>query len=133
MNREPTPEPTVELGEDLTFIPRNDTVIIQRMEVGAGAGLVRPGTARTEYELYAVVIAVGPKVENLEVGDRIIGLFSGAVPVHTTLPVYAMSEDVVVAKVEGGEGTMAAIPSEVKQGRIILPPAGTVVPAPRKL
>jgi len=100
-----------------TFIPRNDTVIVRRVEIGWSGGLVRPATASTKYELYSVVVAVGPKVEDLEPGARVVGIFAGAVPIHTTLPIYAMSEDVVIAKVEGGEGIEAVEPK--KESRVV--------------
>ena len=121
-----------------TFRPRNDTVILQRIEIGAPKhGVVRPGTSATEYELYSEFVVVGPTVnknreDDLSPGDRVIGFFKGAVPVHTKLPIYAIQEEYVFAIVEGGGGTVAREPSS-GGGRIIQPPAGTFVPPPKSL
>jgi NADPH:quinone reductase-like Zn-dependent oxidoreductase len=101
---------------DVTFHPRNDAVIVKRTEVGY-TGVLRPASSSAEYELYATVLAVGPEVTDLKPGDRIIGLFRGAVPVHTTLPIYAMSEDVIMAKVEGGQGLVA--PAAKTESRLV--------------
>lgn len=118
-------------GKDIrpTFRARNDVVIIERTEVSWG-GVIRPENAKIRYEKYSTVIGVGPLVKDLEVGDKVIGLFSGAVPLHTKLPIYAMSEDVVFAVVTGGEGVQDIVPAGPSKlikptGRLeLVPPVG---------
>lgn len=109
-----------------TFTPRNDVVILQRIEVDAPAGgLVRPAQAGTEYELYSKVVAVGPGVnkdreDDLQPGDKVIGYFKGAIPLHTELPIYAIQQEFIVSLVEGGDGVKAREPHASK-GRLITP------------
>lgn len=113
------PDDTVIIPE---FKPRNDAVVVQRLEV-EWQGLARPETVRTQYQLYSLVVAVGPDVKDgLKAGDRIMGLFAGAVPLHNTLPYYAMSQDVVLVVVEGGEALVATKPKAPSQ--LVIPANG---------
>lgn len=51
--------------------PRNDMVLLREITVDKRGSLIMP--QRSEQAKKRVVVAVGPKVEGLEVGDEVIG------------------------------------------------------------
>ena len=51
----------------MTYRPRNDFVVLRRMEIGKIKGFWMPGMSRMGKKL--IVQAIGPKVEDLKVGD----------------------------------------------------------------
>ena len=56
----------------MIFKPRNDNVLIKVVNLGKVKGIVMPDTAMQGKEY--VVLAIGPKVEGLAVGDRVFML-----------------------------------------------------------
>lgn len=55
-----------------TYVPRNDIVLIERVQAGKVRGLHMPD--QSEEGVFTYVKAIGPKVEGLQVGDRVLGI-----------------------------------------------------------
>lgn len=88
----------------ITYRPRNNLVLIRRMARGKVRGLVMPDAAAEGQKM--VVEAVGPKVEDLDVGDEVLAIgIPGEdlvrIPGHTDL--YLVREGNVLVVVTGSK------------------------------
>jgi NADPH:quinone reductase-like Zn-dependent oxidoreductase len=91
---------------DYTYAPRNDFVIVKVSKIKNVAGLAMPDIAK-ESEIYHVV-AVGPKVEDLKVGDQVIMV---GVPNQTIVAVH-YSKNLLITR----ETNVTAVLTERKGG-----------------
>ena len=83
------------MSEQIDFRPRNDYVLIRIVELGQNpAGIAIPQISAQGKEFH--VVAVGPDVEDLDVGDKVLMLGSK----NTTYFELPNSKDLIVMKEE---------------------------------